>query len=63
MFASIIKIVILPVILGMLVNRFFKKPFEPVIKAMPFISNGCNCNYYCRCGSQSIQEEFLKLPV
>ncbi len=38
MFASIVKIVILPVILGMLVNKFFKKPFEPVIRAMPFIS-------------------------
>ena len=38
MFASIVKIVILPVILGMIANKLFKKHFEIFNKVMPLVS-------------------------
>ena len=38
MFISVIKVVLLPIILGIVVNRFFSKVTEKAVKALPLIS-------------------------
>ena len=38
MFISVIKVVLVPIILGIVVNRFFSKVTEKAVKALPLIS-------------------------
>lgn len=54
MFLSVIKIILIPIVLGLVAKVLFRKQVEQSVKAMPLVSViaiVCHCRGGCQCKS------------
>ena len=62
MFLSIVKVVIVPIVLGFVINHFFKKFTEKAVEVLPLISTtAIVCDCCCRCICKLCKADDIRL--